>query len=149
MKADHEALMKVSELGILKSMESFLGEPLKPGRLKRRYLEVSMMVDTELRKIFAQDPNFYVDNKQEMTAYLEKFGNIMNTSADKKEDIHVASVVAFCLCFLEDTKSHYPEKLYEYLKDILCYYERGKDIKYSVFWAGRKFHEEWEKINNG
>lgn len=149
MKADHALLIKAAELGIMRSMEDFLGEPLKPGRLKRRFMEVSIIVDGELRNLYTKDPNFYADNMQECAVYLEKFGRIMGINAEKKEDIHVASVVAFCLCFLEETKTRYTDKLYEYLQDILDYYERGDNVKYSDFWKGRNFYEEWEKLNNG
>ena len=151
MKASHELLMKVAELGIMRSMEDFLTEQLKPGRLKRRFMEVSIIVDGELRNLYKNDPHFFSDNKEECTVYLEKFGRIMGmgVKAEKKDDIHVASVVAFCLCFLEETKTKYTPKLCEYLKDILEYYERGENINYSDFWKGRKFYEEWEKLNNG
>jgi len=130
-------------------MEDFLADPLKPGRLKRRFMEVAIIVDWSLKQLYVDDPNFFSDNKDEVTIYLEKFGKIMNIDAETKTDIHVGSVVAFCLCFLEDTKTVYPEKLYTYLKDILDYYERGENIKFSDFWVGRNFYEEWEKLNNG
>ncbi len=149
MKANHELLMKAAELGILRSMPDFLEEPLKPGRLKRRFLEVGMIVDVELRNMFNKYPNFYKDNLQEITVYLEKFGKIMNVDNLNKEDIHVASIVCFCLNFLEETETKYPDKLFTYLKDILYYYENGNNIKYSDFMKGRKFHKEWEEINNG
>ena len=148
MKADHKQLIKTAELGILKSLQSFLGEPLKPGRLRTRFLEIEFIVDNELRKLHKFDPNFFIDNKNEITVYLEKFGKIMNIDALDKKDIHVGSVVAFCLCFLEDTKIKYPEKLYTYLKDILDYYERVNNIKFSDLWIGRKFYDEWDYVNN-
>lgn len=149
MKASHELLMKAAELGILRSMEDFLAEPLKPGRLKRRFMEVLIIVDGSLRQLYTDDPNFFFDNKEEVAIYLEKFGKIMNINAETKADIHIGSVVAFCLCFLEDTKTVYPQKLYHYLQDILDYYERGENINFSDFWKGTKFYEEWENINNG
>jgi len=149
MKADHELLMKLAELGIMKSMPDFLGEPLKPGRLRGRFMEIEFFVDSTLQKIFANDPNIFVDNKQEMTIYLEKFGKILNTDDIAKEDIHIASVVCFCMSFLEDTKSVYSPKLLIYLQDILDYYERKDNMKYGDFMKGRTFHEEWEKLNNG
>ena len=149
MKADHTLLMKAAELGILRSIPDFLGEPIKPGRLRGRFMEIEFIVDSELKKMYAKDPNLYVDNVQEMTAYLEKFGKIMNADNLAKEDIHVASVVCFCLSFLEDTKTNYTPKLIEYLKDVLDYYERAENMVFSDFMKGRNFHEEWEKINNG
>lgn len=149
MKASHELLMKAAELGILRSMEDFLGEPLKPGRLKRRFMEIAIIVDGSLRQLYTNDPNFFVDNREEVTVYLEKFGKIAGITEEKKEDVHVGAIVAFCLCFLEDTKTAHPEKLYTYLKDILDYYERKENIKFSDFWVGRKFYDEWENLNNG
>ncbi len=149
MKADHNMLMKLAELGILRSMPDFLGEPLKPGRLRARFMEIEFIVDNELKRVFANDPNIYKDNLSEITAYLEKFGKIMNVDNLEKADIHVASVVCFCMSFLETTKTKYPKKLYEYLKDIIDYYERADNIKHSDFMSGRTFHKEWERINNG
>lgn len=149
MKADHELLVKLAELGILRSMPDFLEKPLKPGRLRARFMEVGFIVDNELKKVFANDQDVYTDNLEEITVYLEKFGKIMNVKDLAKADIHVASVVCFCLNFLEDTKTIYPSKLYEYLKDIIDYYERVDNIKHSDFMNGKLFHEEWEKINNG
>jgi len=150
MKADHETLMKASELGIMRSLGDFLAVPLKPGRLKRRFMEVEMIVDRELKKMYAQNQNLYTDNLQEMTIYLEKFGRIMGFGdVKKKTDIHIASVVSFCLCFLENTKSNYPDKLYEYLNDILDYYQRADNMEFKDFTLGVNFHDEWDKLNNG
>jgi len=146
MKASHELLIKASELGILRSLPEFLAVPLQIGRLRRRFEEVGMMVDVELRKIFKQDPDFFSDNKEECGVYLEKFGMIMGTDAEKKVDIHVASLVAFCLIFLEESKSKYPDKLYTYLQDILNYYERNDNVKYSDFQKGVSFSDEWELL---
>jgi len=149
LKADHNLLIKLAELGILRSMPDFLGEPLKPGRLRGRFVEVAFFVDQELKSIGANDPEIYKDNTEEIKAYLDKFGKIMNVGHLDKEDIHVASVVCFCMGFLEKTKTKYPAKLYGYLKDIIDYYERADKIKYSDFMNGRSFHKEWEKITNG
>ncbi len=149
MKATHSTLVTLAELGILRSMPSFLAEPLKPGRLRSRFMEVEFIVDQELKNIYANNPDIYIDNKQEITVYLEKFGKILNVANLEKEDIHVASVVCFCLCFLENTQTKYPEKLYTYLQDIVSYYERADNIQYGDFLKGKNFHEEWERINNG
>ena len=149
MKANHDLLIKLAELGILRSMPDFLEEPLKPGRLRARFMEISFIVDNELKNVFINDPDVYKDNLLEIAAYLEKFGKIMNVGNLEKKDIHVASVVCFCMSFLEDTKTKYPEKLSEYLKDIIDYYDRVDNIKHDDFVSGRSFHEKWEKLNNG
>lgn len=149
MKADNDLLMQLAELGILRSMPDFLAEPLKPGRLRTRFMEIGFIVDDKLKQIFKTDKDIYIDNIQEITAYLEKFGKIMNPDDIAKKDIHVASVVCFCMSFLETTKSVYPPKLYEYLKDIIDYYERANNIVYGDFLKGSTFYKEWEKINNG
>jgi hypothetical protein len=148
MKADHGTLMKAAELGILRSMPDFLEEPLSPGRLKRRFMEVGMLVDFELRKIYKTNPNFFIDNKEECSVYLEKFGLIMGNNAQESSEIHIASVVGFCLMFLENSKSIYPAKLYVFLADILDYYERADNMDYSDLWKGRNFYEEWEELKN-
>ena len=150
MKANHELLIKAAELGILRSMPDFLEVKPGPGRLRRRFEEVGMIVDAELRKIYANDPNFYSDNVKEMGVYLEKFGIIIGFGdVKKKTDIHIASIVSFCLCFLEETKSNYPEKLYRYLNDILDYYQRADNMEFQDFTMGVNFNDEWEKISNG
>ncbi|MCP4374053.1 MAG: hypothetical protein GY797_39000 [Deltaproteobacteria bacterium] len=150
MKANHELLVKAAELGILRSMPDFLEVKPGPGRLRRRYEEVGMIVDQELKKIYVGDPNFYSDNKAEMAVYLEKFGMIIGFGDVKSNvDIHIASIVSFCLCFLEETKSKYPKKLYEYLNDILDYYQRADKMEFKDFTMGVNFNDEWEKLNNG
>jgi hypothetical protein len=78
MKADHALLMKLAELGIMRSMPDFLGEPLKPGRLRARFMEVEFIVDCELRQLKKDDPKVFTDNLQDITAYLGSFGKIMN-----------------------------------------------------------------------
>ncbi|MHA1658062.1 MAG: hypothetical protein ACTSUT_02930 [Promethearchaeota archaeon] len=147
MKANHELLLKLAELGILKSMSDFLKEPLKPGRLRTRFMEIQFIVDLELQKIYKQDPNVYQDNKEELSLYLEKFGQILTNNKRKTpEDLHVASVVCFCLSFLETSKTVYNKKLYTYLNDIIDYYERQNNVMYKDFRQGQSFYEKWEKI---
>lgn len=146
MKADTALIRKASELGILRSLPDFLLEPLKPGRLKRYFNEVGIIIDSELQKIYRQNPNFFIDNKQELADYLDNFGRIVTW---KKEVTHVGSVVAFCLAFLEDSTSTYPDKLYGSLMTILDYFERADNIKYSDFWKGGVFHEKWEALEKG
>ena len=109
MKASHETLIKASELGILRSIPDFLAGPLKPGRLAKRFMEIGVLVDAELRKIYKIDPNFFNDNKEECTVYLDKFSEIMGVSKANRKEIHAGSVVAFCLMFLEESKSKYPD----------------------------------------
>jgi len=93
---------------------------------------------------------FFTDNQKELGVYLEKFGIIMGFGdVKKKTDIHIASVVSFCLCFLENTKSNYPKKLYENLNDILDYYQRADNMEYKDFTIGVNFSIEWEKLNHG
>ena len=147
MKADHATLMKLSELGILRSMPDFLETPLKPGRLRARFLELEFIVDQELRKENKKNPFLFTDNQKELTAYLEKFSKILNVNDLDKKDIHVASVACFCMSFLEKTKTKYPAKLYESLVDIVDYYEREDNVKYSDYMSGRDFYGEWERIN--
>lgn len=148
MKANHNLLMQLAELGILRSIPDFLAEPLKPGRLRARFMEIEFIVDSKLKQVNKSYPDIFIDNVKEITAYLDKFGKILNPENIDKEDLHVASVVCFCMSFLENTKSVYSPKLYKYLQDIIDYYERANNIKYSDFMEGRKFHEEWEAVNN-
>ena len=149
MKASHELLVKISELGIIKSIPNFLSEPLKPGRLYGLFVEVSFIADTELKKVYKNDANFFYDNKEEISAYLEKFSKIMNPGAKEKKDIHAASVVCFCLGFLKDTKTIYPDKLVTCLENILDYFERVGDKDYDDFLEGKSFWEEWGRLSNG
>jgi len=143
MKADGLTLKKAAELGILRSMPDFLQESLKPGRLKRRFMEIGLIVDGELRKIYRHNPNFFTDNRSELAIYLERFGKVTEWGQDKS-GIHIASVVAFCLAFLEVSKSNFNPKLIGHLTDILDYYERVNNLKYSDLWAGKVFNEKWE-----
>ena len=147
MKADDITLKKAAELGILRSMPDFLQEQLKPGRLKRRFMEIGIIIDGELRKIYNYNPTFFTDNKQELTVYLERFGKVTEWG-DEKKNVHIASVVAFCLAFLEVSKSNFNPKLIELLTDILDYYERADKLKYSDLWDGAIFSDKWEATKN-
>lgn len=147
MKANDKLLKKAAELGILRSMPDFLKEPLKPGRLKRLFMEIGFIVDVELRKIYNQNPNFFKDNKDELIHYLDKFGRITCWGNDKSY-VHVASVVAFCLAFLEGTKSNYNPKLVPLLVKALDYYERQGNLNYSDLWTGDMFNKKWDALHN-
>ncbi|RLD73368.1 MAG: hypothetical protein DRJ07_20890, partial [Bacteroidetes bacterium] len=111
MKADHDLLIKAAELGILRMLPDYLPEPLKPGRLKRLFMELTLTVDFQLKHIFANNANFFIDNRTECAIYLEKFGLIMGIKDLKREEIHVSLIIAFCIYFLKDTKSNYPGTL--------------------------------------
>jgi len=146
MKARKAEIIKASELGILRSMPDFLAEPLKPGRLKRKFMEVALIVDGELRKIYQKNPSFFSDNKKELSLHLTKFGKITEWG-NNKDGIHITSVVSFCLAFLEVSGSTYSPKLFEHLTDILDYYERAGNLHHEDLWTGQMINEKWEEIN--
>lgn len=149
MKATHKRLMNATELGILRSIPDFIADEVKEGRLKNRFTIIISIVDEELKKLYSYDPHFFTDNYPELTVYAKKFGFIMGIKAKSKEDIHVASIIGFCLHFLEDSKSTYPKKLYESLQDILDYYERSNNISYTDLWKGTSFYDKWLELNKG
>jgi len=147
MKAEKELIVKAAQLGILRSMPDFLEEPLKPGRLKRKFMKVSLLVDTELRNIRVNNPDFFIDNTKEIKDCLSKFGAVAGWTVPK-EEIHVASVVAFCMAMLDDVKNRtYVIKIIENLKDIVDYYDRVGNITYSDMWNGNKFRHIWDNLN--
>lgn len=143
MKANKALIIKTAELGILRSMESFLVEPLKPGRLKARFEFIKMIVDSELRAIRAHDKDFFVDNKKEITVYLQTLSDALHWIGG---ETHIGTVVSFCLAFLDRSKSIYDKKLVEYLSDILDYYERKDKISYQDIYNGKEFDENWKII---
>jgi hypothetical protein len=147
MKASHNTLIKLAELGILKSLQSFLTEPLKPGRLRTKLQAIDFFVSNQLDLIYARNPNIFIQNKEEIAAYLEKFNLIMHKNILERKDIHIVSVVLFCISFLKETKTQYPKELVENLNDIVDYYTRQDNIIYVNFMMGRNFTEEWEKLN--
>lgn len=149
MKASHSQLMKLAELGILKSLQSFLDKSLKPGKLRTKLQDIDFFVTNQLNGIFARDNNVFIQNKAEIAAYLQKFNFIMSGNTLKKENIHIVSVTLFCISFLEETKTIYPKKLILSLKDVVDYYLRQDDSIYVDFMIGRNFNEEWEKLSNG
>jgi len=148
-KADHALLMKAAELGIISSLQSYLSEPLKPGRLKRLFMEVTLMADFELKTLNSKNPNFFIDNRTECAIYLEKMGLIINIGDLKKEQIHIALIVSFCVFFLKTTESKYSPNLLNCLNDIYDYYIRGGVQAYGILWQDRNFNDEWEKLKNG
>jgi len=146
MKASKKDIIKASELGILRSLPDFLIEPLKPGRLKRKFMEVALIVDSELRKIYQNNNSFFTDNKEELAKHLTKFGEITEWG-NSKDGIHIASVVSFCLAFLEVSESKFTPKLIEYLTDIMDYYERAGNLNHDDMWTGQKLNNRWNEIN--
>jgi hypothetical protein len=144
MKADKALIIRAAELGILRSMESFLVKPLKPGRLKTRFEFIKMIVDSELSIIRTHDKYFFVDNKKDITIYLQTLSDALNWIDG---ETHIGSVVSFCLTFLERSKSVYDKKLNEYLFDILDYYERKDNITYKDIYNGREFDNNWKIIS--
>ncbi len=143
MKSSKALIIKTAELGILRSMESFLVEPLKPGRLKARFEFVKMIVDTELRAIKEQDKDFFVDNKKEITVYLQTLSDALHWIDG---ETHIGSVVSFCLSFLKRSNSVYDKKLNVYLLDILEYYERVNEVTYREIYDGKEFDANWKVI---
>jgi hypothetical protein len=145
MKATHDELVHAAELGIMRSIPDFLEHDLKPGRLKRLFLEIGMIVDGELRKIYHTNTTFFEDNKEELAEVLEQFGKITVWGEDKNE-VHVSSVIAFCLAILEHTKSKYTPKLIELFVDVLDYYERVQDLDHKDLWEGEQFEKSWSSL---
>ncbi|MDP8268307.1 MAG: hypothetical protein P9L97_06210 [Candidatus Tenebribacter davisii] len=143
MKADKELIIRAAELGIIRSMESFLVEPLKPGRLKTRFEFIKMLVDVELCQIKMMDKNFFADNEAGIKIWLETLSDALHWIDG---ETHIGSVVSFCLAFLERSKSAYDKKLTEYLSDILDYYERQDNITYRDIYNGKEFDENWKLI---
>lgn len=144
MRANKDLIIKAAELGILRSLESFLLEPLKPGRLKTRFEFVKMIVDGELAYIKKYDEDFFIDNKNVIGTYLQTLADALHWKGGKT---HIGTAVSFCLTFLDRSKSVYDKKLKEYLCDILEYYERADNLNYRDLYKGREFDEHWKLIS--
>lgn len=145
MRASLDEIKHVAELGVLKTIPDFLQEPLKPGRLKKAFLEIDILINQELKKIVQKNPNFYHDNKSAIAYYLDQFGKEANWIGN---ETHVASVVSFCLAFLENSKYKYPDKLFALLNKIVDYYERRGNIKSEDLYNAENFINVWENIPN-
>lgn len=143
MKATNKQIKFVTELGILKTIPDFLVEPLKPGRLRKAFMEIDYLIGVELRKIYQKDPNFFPDNKSAIAYYLHEFGKKANWIDN---ETHVASVVSFCLAFLETSEYKYSEKLFENLNKIVDYYERAGFISYKDLTNAEDFENIWKNI---
>lgn len=146
MKASKADIIRAAELGILRSMPDFLVDSLKPGKLKRLFMQVGLIVDGELHQIYRNNNDFFTDNKQELSVQLERFGSASEWG-NNKDGIHISSVVSFCLAFLEVSESLYTSKLVELLTDILDYYERAGNLNYEDMWTGQKLNDRWNEIN--
>lgn len=147
MKAEKDQIIKAARLGILRSMPDFLEKPLKVGRLRTKFETISLLVDGELGKLKKFNRDFFIDNKKEIEECLAKFGAVAGWTCPK-EEIHVASVAAFCMAMLEDINNRtYVKKILENLKDIVNYYDRVDNISYSDMWKGNKFQHIWNNLN--
>ena len=144
MKANKALIIKSAELGILRTLEEFLVEPLKPGRLKARFEFVKMIVDGELSRIYKNDNHFFGDNKDEIKMYLMTLSDALHWI---EGETHIGSVVSFCLSFLDRSPSVYNTKLIKYLTDIMEYYERQNNITYRDIYNGKEFDAHWKLIS--
>jgi hypothetical protein len=143
MRSTHKELKFVAELGILKTIPDFLEEPLKPGRLKRIFIEIDSLINIELKKIVRKNPTFYKDNKSALAYYLNQFGKEANWIG---KGTHVASVISFCLAFLEVSNYKYPDKLFELLNDAVDYFERVGNIEQDDLFNAENFINVWTNI---
>ena len=143
MIADKALIIKAAELGLLRSIESFLLVPLKPGKLKTRFVFVQLIVDAELRKIREHDQYFFPHNKAEITVYLNTLSDALYW---KGGETHIGTVIAFCLAFLERSKTVYDKKLTVYLTEMLDYYERADEVTYKDIFNGEEFDRNWKMI---
>jgi hypothetical protein len=143
MKSTNSELKFVAELGILKTIPDFLEKPLKPGRLKRLFIEIDSLINIELRKIVKRNPTFYKDNKSALAYYLDQFGKEANWIG---KESHVASVISFCLAFLEVSNYKYPDKLFELLNDVVDYFERVGNIEQDDLFNAENFINVWTNI---
>jgi Asp-tRNA(Asn)/Glu-tRNA(Gln) amidotransferase C subunit len=143
MKISNEEIKHIAELGILKTIPDFLTKPLHPGRLKKAFMEVDYLVNKELKIIYSRNPNVYADNKNAIAYYLDAFGKAANWIGN---ETHVASVVSFCLAFLETSNFSYPDKLFDSLNKIIDYYERAGNIDTEDLINAEGFQNVWETI---
>jgi len=141
--ANKALIIRAAELGILRSLESFLLVPLKPGRLKTRFEFVKMIVDGELAIIKRRNKHFFEDNKEEIKLWLDTLSDALHWH---EGETHIGTAVSFCLAFLERSKSTYDKKLFEYLTDILDYYERQDNLTYKDIYNGKEFDLNWQII---
>jgi len=139
----NEELKFVAEIGILKTIPDFLKEPPKEGRLKRIFTEIDFILNKILQKKVRKNPNYYKDNVKGLAYYLDKFGHEAKWIG---EETHVASVISFCLVFLEQSQEKYPEKLFTLLNELIDYYERVGHIKFEDFKIAEDFAEVWQNI---
>lgn len=144
MKVEKALIIRTAELGIIRSMESFLEEPLKPGRLKTRFEFVKMIIDRELRIIRDNTPLFFVDNRTEIEVYLNTLSDAIHWVGG---ETHIGAVVSFCLEFLKRSVSIYDPKLEQYLNEILDYYERVNESTYRELYAGKEMDKNWKIIS--
>jgi len=145
MIANKELIIKAAELGILRSMEGFLQEPLKPGRVKARFEMIRMFVDMHLKEVYEQCPDFYRDNKEDITTYL----NLLSDSIPWiKGETHIVSVISFCCAFLERSKTKFNPKMYVHLNEIMGYYERAGNVSYKDIYNGSEYDKHWQRIKD-
>ncbi len=145
MKVSIEEIKHIAELGVLKTIPNFLTEPLKVGRLKGIFLEIEIIINTEIIKISKRNPHFYRDNKEAITYYLNEFGKKAKWIGN---ETHVASVISFCLVCLETSKFKYPNKLFALLNKATDYYERVGNIEHKDLYNAEDFVNIWETIED-
>jgi hypothetical protein len=95
--------------------------------------------------VYNKNPDFYKDNKTAIAYYLDAFGKKANWIG---KETHVASVVSFCLAFLESSTYKYPDKLFESLNKVIDYYERAGHIDTEDLTNAEGFQNVWETIED-
>jgi len=140
-------IIKTAELGVLRSLPDMLDKNLKPGRLRSRYVEISMIVDEQLKEIYKFyncSSTFFRDNKEFIAEYLDMLGDITGW---QQKPTDIAEVVAFCVAMVERApKNRYPDALLKNLVEILEYYERGDGVSYVNLYNGDKFEGKRNKL---
>jgi hypothetical protein len=140
-------IIKMAELGVLRSLPDMLDKNLKPGRLRSRYVEVSLIVDEQLKGIYEfynYSSAFFKDNRELIAEYLNMLGDITGW---KQKPTDIAEVVAFCVAMVERApKNRYPDALLKNLTEVLEYYERGDGVSYANLYNGDKFESKWNRL---
>ena len=138
-------IKRMAELGIIRSLPDSVRAPMKKGRLFNLYTKLIELVDIELNKLdkkLGSPTGFYKTYRSQIKRLYDEFGKLTRWVGG----VEPVSVISFAAEFLEQSEVKYPKELYNHLREIVDYYERGGVAAEKDLWEGGEAFKVWKSL---
>lgn len=132
-------LKHTAELALIRAIPDMILGDCKQGRLRGLNHKIIKQVDSILRTL---PRTGYLD----MLNISEKIFEFAKETGWEKKEKHVVTFASFALEMIERSPFEYPDKITEYLNDLVDYFERAGRVNTAPMWAGGVAYEKWEQI---